>query len=207
MRLRRPSGFTLVDGALAVASLALLASIAVPEWQARELRTRLAERDAVLASIVQAVQTLEPAAPRPAPAAPAAAAAPTPGDGSPPASTAPVPAAPAPGTEAPAAPAPRPAAPAVLAGAWNPPTVPGEGKGAWVVGKEGWKRIPGVSPGSTWCSYQFVLDEERSPARLLVASDCDLDGDGVHAVTVRTFTRSGTSFVPTGQVVPPPSIF
>lgn len=159
MSARRPSGFSLLDGAILVVVLALLASVAVPEFRARELRKRIGERDEMLAAIVQAAQALEPAPP------------------------------------------------AIVTGSWNPPVAPRGGKGAWVEGKDGWKRLPGVAPGSTWCSYQFVLDEERTPARLVVAADCDIDGDGVHAVTVRAFTRSGNGFVLAGETAPQPSTF
>jgi type IV pilus assembly protein PilA len=49
-------GFTLLELMMVVAIMGVLASIAVPEFQNMEYRSKLAERDSILAAIEQAVQ-------------------------------------------------------------------------------------------------------------------------------------------------------
>ncbi|MEI7705063.1 MAG: prepilin-type N-terminal cleavage/methylation domain-containing protein [Deltaproteobacteria bacterium] len=60
---------------------------------------------------------------------------------------------------------------------------------------DGWKDLPRVFDGSTYCTYSFALDPIAVPVKLYVRSVCDIDGDGVPNVKVQVYDGVGKAFV------------
>jgi hypothetical protein len=85
--------------------------------------------------------------------------------------------------------------PTGLQGLFNPVNVPDTSKHPWVQTKVGWKDLPLIVEGATYCTYQFVLNDSSSPVQLIVTGDCDIDGDGIHNTKIQTYNGYGNSFV------------
>lgn len=85
--------------------------------------------------------------------------------------------------------------PADFKGLYNPTTSPGTGKVPWVQAMDGWKSLPLIVEGATYCAYKFELDEAATPIRLFVTGDCDIDGDGVHNTKLQIYDGYGNAFV------------
>ena len=65
----------------------------------------------------------------------------------------------------------------------------------WIQTGDGWKDLPLIVEGATYCSYQFTVDAAAVPVQLIVTGDCDIDGDSVHNTKVQTYSGYGNSFV------------
>jgi prepilin-type N-terminal cleavage/methylation domain-containing protein len=78
---------------------------------------------------------------------------------------------------------------------YNPVDVPTTTKHPWIQSKDGWKRLPLVVDGATYCVYQFSLNDAVSPVQLVVIGSCDIDGDGVPNTKIQTYTGYGNAFV------------
>ncbi len=96
--------------------------------------------------------------------------------------------------------------PAAFHGAYNPVAVPGTTKNPWVQSQPGWKDLPLIVDGATYCSYQFALDETATPIQLVVTGDCDIDGDGVHNTKTQTYNGFGNAFILVAESVPPGNV-
>jgi prepilin-type N-terminal cleavage/methylation domain-containing protein len=90
---------------------------------------------------------------------------------------------------------------------YNPVNVPGTSKNAWVQSKDGWRRLPLVVDGSTYCVYQFTLIDAVAPVQLVVTGSCDIDGDGVLSTKVQTYNGYGNAFVLANESVPDANVF
>jgi hypothetical protein len=88
-----------------------------------------------------------------------------------------------------------------LVGNWNPVSVPDTSKHAWIQAQAGWRDLPLIIEGATYFAYQFVLDTNATPMRLVVRSAGDLDGDGVFGEKWQVYDGVGHSFV----MLPPPA--
>jgi len=80
-------------------------------------------------------------------------------------------------------------------GAYNPDATPGTTKRGWVQAQPGWRDLPLIVEGATYCSYQFLLATAVTPMLLAVTGDCDIDGDAVHNTKVQTYQGVGHAFV------------
>ena len=85
--------------------------------------------------------------------------------------------------------------PAGFHGLFNPVNVPGTSKNPWIQTRAGWRDLPLIVEGATYCTYQFAVNETASPVQLIVTGDCDIDGDGVHNTKIQTYNGYGNSFV------------
>jgi prepilin-type N-terminal cleavage/methylation domain-containing protein len=85
--------------------------------------------------------------------------------------------------------------------------IPGTSKTPWGQSREGWRDLPLIVEGATYCAYQFTLNEAVSPIQLIVTGDCDIDGDGVHNMKIQTYNGYGNSFVLASETPPANSIF
>jgi prepilin-type N-terminal cleavage/methylation domain-containing protein len=85
--------------------------------------------------------------------------------------------------------------------------IPGTTKTPWGQSREGWRDLPLIVEGATYCAYQFTLNEAVSPIQLIVTGDCDIDGDGVHNMKIQTYNGYGNSFVLASETPPANSIF
>ena len=92
-------------------------------------------------------------------------------------------------------------------GLYNPVDVPDTSKHAWVQTRDGWKDLPLIVEGATYCTYQFRVDATASPVQLIVVGDCDIDGDTVHNTMVQTYSGYGNSFVLSAESPAADSIF
>ena len=90
---------------------------------------------------------------------------------------------------------------------YNPVNTPGTSKHPWVQTKDGWKRLPLVIDGSTYCVYQFSLNAAAAPVQLIVTGSCDIDGDGVTNTKVQTYSGFGNAFVLSSESPANDSIF
>jgi len=97
--------------------------------------------------------------------------------------------------------------PAGFQGLYNPVAVPGTSKHAWIQTADGWRDLPLIVEGSTYCSYQFTVDAAAMPVQLIVTGDCDIDGDSVHNTKVQTYSGYGNSFVLVSESPTADSIF
>jgi type IV pilus assembly protein PilA len=97
--------------------------------------------------------------------------------------------------------------PAGFAGLFNPVNVPGTTKNPWVQTRPGWRDLPLIVEGATYCTYQFALNEAASPIQLIVTGDCDIDGDGIHNTKIQTYNGYGNSFVLSAETPAADSIF
>ena len=91
--------------------------------------------------------------------------------------------------------------------AYNPVDIPGTSKNPWVQSKDGWKRLPLVVDGSTYCVYQFTLVDTATPVQLVVTGSCDIDGDGVLSTKIQTYTGYGNAFVLASESIPDANVF
>jgi prepilin-type N-terminal cleavage/methylation domain-containing protein len=72
-----------------------------------------------------------------------------------------------------------PARAAGFQGAMNPPGTPSPEKRIWTQASAGWRELPVMIDGSTYCSYQFrVVPTTGDNMQLHVWGFCDIDGDG-----------------------------
>jgi prepilin-type N-terminal cleavage/methylation domain-containing protein len=92
-------------------------------------------------------------------------------------------------------------------GLYNPTNAPGTSKHPWVQTGDGWKDLPLIVEGATYCSYQFTVDAAAVPVQLIVTGDCDIDGDTVHNTKVQTYSGYGNSFVLVAESPPADTIF
>jgi hypothetical protein len=97
--------------------------------------------------------------------------------------------------------------PAGFHGLFNPVNVPGTSKNPWVQTREGWRDLPLIVEGGTYCTYQFAVNEASSPIQLIVTGDCDIDGDGLHNTKIQTYNGYGNSFVLAAETPQASSIF
>jgi prepilin-type N-terminal cleavage/methylation domain-containing protein len=97
--------------------------------------------------------------------------------------------------------------PAGFHGLFNPVNVPGTTKNPWVQTREGWRDLPIIVEGATYCTYQFALDDAATPVQLIVTGDCDIDGDGVHNTKIQTYNGYGNSFVLASETPPANTTF
>jgi prepilin-type N-terminal cleavage/methylation domain-containing protein len=94
-----------------------------------------------------------------------------------------------------------------FSGAPNPVAVPDTSRHPWLRGQPGWDRLMLDVDGSTFCTYQFTYDDLSAPVRLIVRSDCDIDGDGVPNTKVQTYHGFGDSFVLVAESAPLANVF
>jgi prepilin-type N-terminal cleavage/methylation domain-containing protein len=98
-------------------------------------------------------------------------------------------------------------APPGFSGAPNPVAMPDSFRHPWLRGQPGWDRLMLDVDGSTFCTYQFTYDDLSVPVRLIVRSDCDIDGDGLPNTKVQTYHGFGESFVLVAESTPLSSVF
>ena len=92
-------------------------------------------------------------------------------------------------------------------GIFNPVPVPGTTKNGWVQNQAGWRDLPLIVDGSTYCTYQFAVDETATPVQLVVTGDCDIDGDGIHNTKTQTYSGYGNAFVLVAESSPSATVF
>jgi type IV pilus assembly protein PilA len=97
--------------------------------------------------------------------------------------------------------------PAGFQGLHNPVAVPSTTKVPWVQSADGWRSLPLIVEGATYCTYEFALDEVATPVQLVVTGDCDIDGDGIHNTKVQTYNGYGNAFVLIAESAPPSNVF
>ena len=97
--------------------------------------------------------------------------------------------------------------PAGFHGLSNPNDTPGTSKQPWIQTGNGWRDLPLIVEGATYCSYQFTVNEAAVPVQLIVIGDCDIDGDSVHNTKVQTYNGYGNSFVLVAESPAADSIF
>jgi len=153
-----PRGFTLIELMMVVATIGVLASIALPEFDHMTARSKLAERDNILRAVAKAVEDVT-------------------------LNSAKIPT----------------NSGVFFNGDWNPDKNPGTTRRPWVQVQNGWKDLPMIVYGSTYCSYFFTLDTSMTPVQLVVTGDCDIDGDGNHNTRVQTYQGLGNAFVMTND--------
>jgi prepilin-type N-terminal cleavage/methylation domain-containing protein len=98
-------------------------------------------------------------------------------------------------------------APPGFSGAPNPVAVPDTSRHPWLRGQPGWDRLMLDVDGSTYCTYQFTYDDLSAPVRLIVRSDCDIDGDGVTNTRTQVYRGVGNAFVLLPTPEPPANTF
>jgi type IV pilus assembly protein PilA len=89
----------------------------------------------------------------------------------------------------------------------NPVAIPSTTKVPWVQAAEGWRSLPLIVEGATYCVYEFALDEAATPVQLVVTGDCDIDGDGLHNMKVQTYNGYGNAFVLVAESVAASDVF
>jgi prepilin-type N-terminal cleavage/methylation domain-containing protein len=99
------------------------------------------------------------------------------------------------------------AVPVGFHGLFNPVAVPGTTKNGWVQNQAGWRDLPLIVDGATYCTYQFALDETVTPIQLVVTGDCDIDGDGNHNTKTQTYNGFGNAFILVAESVPATTVF
>jgi prepilin-type N-terminal cleavage/methylation domain-containing protein len=97
--------------------------------------------------------------------------------------------------------------PAAFHGLANPTATPGTARVPWVQAQLGWRNLPLIIDGATYCSYQFAVDGAATPVQLVVTGTCDIDGDGIPNTKTQTYSGYGNSFVLVAESTPPTSIF
>jgi prepilin-type N-terminal cleavage/methylation domain-containing protein len=97
--------------------------------------------------------------------------------------------------------------PSGFQGAANPVAVPGTTRVPWVQAQPGWRDLPLIIEGATFCVYRFAVDDTATPVRLIVTSDCDIDGDSVPNTKVQTYHGYGNAFVLVAESAPPGEVF
>jgi prepilin-type N-terminal cleavage/methylation domain-containing protein len=83
----------------------------------------------------------------------------------------------------------------VTPGAYNPDASPGTMKRAWLQTAAGWRELPLIVEGATYCSYQFAVIDTVTPELLMIVGDCDIDGDGVHNTRTQFYEGHGHAWV------------
>jgi prepilin-type N-terminal cleavage/methylation domain-containing protein len=93
-------------------------------------------------------------------------------------------------------------------GAFNPVGAPSREKRAWTQTMEGWRDLPMMVDGATYCSYQFAIPAGAPDAmQLHVWGYCDIDGDGNQSQKEMVYDVVGHALMldPSHQPAEPPN--
>jgi prepilin-type N-terminal cleavage/methylation domain-containing protein len=97
-----------------------------------------------------------------------------------------------------------------FAGAPNPDPVgkPPTSKKAWRTRTDpGWKDLPLIVEGPTYCLYSFGVLTTSKGDLLTITGDCDIDGDGIPNTKVQVYQGYGNAFVLVSDPTSDPGVF